>query len=62
MDANTDTAAPLPQRSPSTCLCGRAVNLRMLVLELKSKINGKLNKLAFKKNLLQAFEGLRFPA
>lgn len=30
----------------------------MLILDLKSKINVKLNKLPFKRNLLQAFRGV----
>lgn len=61
MDANTGVAALLPQHTPSTCLRRRAGNLRMLVLDPKSKINGKLNKLLFKRNLLQAFKGPLFP-
>lgn len=55
MDANTDTPTPLPQHAPSACLQRHAENLRMLILDLKSKINVKLNKLPFKRNLLQAF-------
>lgn len=34
----------------------------MLVLDQKSKVNGKLNKLSFKRNLLQAFKGPLFCA
>lgn len=57
VDANTDIPTPLPQHAPSACLQRHAGNLRMLILDLKSKINVKLNKLPFKRNLLQAFRG-----
>lgn len=54
------SSTPSPSTPPSTCLCRRVGNLGMLVLDANSKINWKLNKLPFRRNLLQAFKELLF--